>query len=130
MQHRQTIVWWLTRRASPCRGPIAGELGRRWLTTILTTTVTTVAPPNTAPTARNPSYRAWSRLPLVPGSVGVPVLVPLIMGDIARLAPGCGQPHTADAPEGNRGAKMGRRQTVGPGTPDRPSLGVQTGLTS
>src|SRR6516225_6580830 len=62
---------WLTTRANPCRGPIAGEFGRRWLTTILTTTVTTVAPPNTAPTAWTSCDRAWSRCLPATGSVGV-----------------------------------------------------------
>src|SRR5271167_2866996 len=41
------------------------------LTTILTTTLTTVARPTTPTTARKRSYRAWSRIPPAPGSVGV-----------------------------------------------------------
>jgi hypothetical protein len=41
------------------------------MTTVLTTTVTTVGPATTPATAPRCTYRAWSRLLLAPGSVGV-----------------------------------------------------------
>jgi hypothetical protein len=43
------------------------------MTTVLTTTVTTVGPATTPPTAPRCTYRAWSRLLLAPGSVEVRV---------------------------------------------------------
>ena len=57
MQHAGHYCCGLPARTSRCRGPIAGESGRRRLTTTLTTTLTTVAPPDTTPTARRPAYR-------------------------------------------------------------------------
>jgi hypothetical protein len=41
------------------------------ITTVLTTTLTTVAPSDTSATAPESTYRAWSRLLPAPGSVGV-----------------------------------------------------------
>jgi hypothetical protein len=70
-RHRYLLgVNWFKRIWSLAGGCLPGGDHSCQMTTVLKTTVTTVGPSTTSPTAPKTAYRAWPRLLPAPGSVG------------------------------------------------------------